>query len=59
MGKVNRDVATVLAIDDLRQRLVLQGLEPTVSTPEQMGEAMRAENKSYGTLIRDANIKMN
>ncbi len=59
VGKVNRDVATVLAIDDLRQRLVLQGLEPTVSTPEQMGEAMRAENKSYGTLIRDANIKMN
>ncbi|MFN0304517.1 MAG: Bug family tripartite tricarboxylate transporter substrate binding protein [Burkholderiales bacterium] len=59
VSKVNRDVATVLAIDDLRQRLILQGLEPTASTPEQMLEAMRAENKSYGTLIRDADIKMN
>ncbi len=57
--KLNGDIAAVLAIDDLRQRLLLQGLEPTTSTPEQMGEAMRAENKSYGALIRDANIKMN
>ena len=59
VDKIVKDVATVLAIDDLRQRLLLQGLEPTISTPQQMGDAMRAENKSYGALIREANIKMN
>lgn len=57
--KVARDVAGALAMPDVRQRLAAQGLEPTSSTPEQLAELLRSDHDMYGSLIRDAKIKMN
>lgn len=57
--RIATDVAAVLKMEDVRQRLLIQGLEPTFATPEQTAEIMQTENKKYGALIREAKIKSN
>jgi len=59
VSRVAADVAKVLEMPDVRQRLLAQGLEPTFASPEDTAALMQAENKSYGALIREANIKTN
>jgi len=52
------EIAKVVQMPDVRQRMMSLGLEPTSTTPDEMAAFMRNEQQRYGTIIRNANIKI-
>jgi tripartite-type tricarboxylate transporter receptor subunit TctC len=43
---------------DLKERFATLGMDTASSTPEEMGAFMRREQERYGTIIRNAGIKI-
>ena len=58
VNKVSRDVAKILAIRDVQDKLTAQGSTPFVSTPEQFAKLMAAESMRYAKVIEAANIRL-
>ena len=56
--KLNADLVKVLADPDLKKRYADLGVEPVSSTPEFLGDFIKAEASRYAKLIKDANIKV-
>ena len=56
--KLNADLARVLQMPDVRDRLQSQGQIPYMLSPEQFAAAMRADMAEYGRVIKAANIKI-
>ncbi len=56
--KISADVARVLAMPDVQQRLRAASLEPVGSTPAQLGKILRQDYDKWGKVIRTANIKL-
>ena len=54
--KVNTDVVRALGMPDLRQRLELQAVAATSSTPEQFAALMRSETTKWAGVVKDAGI---
>jgi tripartite-type tricarboxylate transporter receptor subunit TctC len=50
--KINADMNTALATPEILERLKAFGFEPSPGTPEQLAEAIRADAKTYGELVR-------
>lgn len=57
VAKVQADVAKVLQLPDMRERLLGFGADPVGSTPEQLLGVMRADYDRYGAIIRRLGIK--
>jgi tripartite-type tricarboxylate transporter receptor subunit TctC len=55
--RIQTDVAKVLQIQDIREKLTALGAEPVGSTPEQLRTAMRTEYDRYGKLIQKLGVK--
>jgi tripartite-type tricarboxylate transporter receptor subunit TctC len=55
--RVQREIAKVLALPEISQRLVADGLEPIGSTPEKFREFLVADKRKWGGVVKDANIK--
>lgn len=58
IDKVAADFAKVLAMQDVKDKLAVFGVETISSTPEQFGRFMDTERAKWGKLIRDAAIKL-
>jgi tripartite-type tricarboxylate transporter receptor subunit TctC len=58
IDKVSADVAKVLAMPDVKEKLAAQGMDPFISTPAQLETLMSADLARYAKLIKSANIKM-
>ena len=58
VDKLNADLVKVLADADLKRRYADLGVEPVSSTPEFLGEFVRAEAARYAKLIKEAGIKV-
>jgi tripartite-type tricarboxylate transporter receptor subunit TctC len=58
VDKVAADVAKVLAMPDVKEKLAAQGMDPYVTTPAQLGDLMNKDLARYAKLIKSANIKM-
>jgi tripartite-type tricarboxylate transporter receptor subunit TctC len=56
--KVGSDLAKVLAMGEVKEKLAVFGVEAVSSTPEQFGRFMDAERSKWGKLIQEANIKL-
>ena len=56
--KISRDVAKILAIRDVQDKLNAQGSAPFVSTPEQFAKLMTSESARYAKVIETANIRL-
>ncbi len=56
--RVQREVAKVIAMPEIAQRLVQDGLEPVGSTPAQFRDFLAADKKKWGTVIRDAKVTL-
>jgi tripartite-type tricarboxylate transporter receptor subunit TctC len=54
--KVSRDIAAVLGLADLRDRMHKQGALPVTSTPEQFDTIIRNDTERNGKLLHDAGI---
>ncbi len=55
--KLNAEVAKILAMPDVRERFMAQGVEPLGSTPEQFGEHIKAQMAKWSQVVRDAGVK--
>lgn len=58
VDKVAADFAKVLAMQEVKDKLAVFGVETISSTPEQFGKFMDNERAKWGKLIRDANIRL-
>jgi tripartite-type tricarboxylate transporter receptor subunit TctC len=54
---LHRDIAKIMALPDMKERLATLGYEPVVSTPEQCAALIKTETTRWTKVIRDAGIK--
>ncbi len=53
-----REIKTIVALPDIKERFEVLGLEPITNTPEEFASQIRREIAKWGKVIHDANIKM-
>lgn len=56
--KVSADVAKVLAMRDIQEKLASQGAEPAYANPEQFAQIIKDDIVRYAKVIKAANIPM-
>jgi tripartite-type tricarboxylate transporter receptor subunit TctC len=55
--KLNAEVLKILAMPDVRERFLSQGVEPLGSTPEQFADHIKAQMAKWGRVVRDAGVQ--
>jgi tripartite-type tricarboxylate transporter receptor subunit TctC len=58
VARINAETVKVLARPEVREKLAQEGSEPTPGTQQQFAAYIRAEHAKWGTLIREANIRI-
>jgi tripartite-type tricarboxylate transporter receptor subunit TctC len=58
-AKVSQDVATVLKMPDMIEKLTTFGSIPAPNTPEQFDAIIKRDTERYGKVLRDAGIGVN
>ena len=58
VDKVASDLAKVLTMSEVKEKLAVFGVEAVSSTPEQFGRFMDSERTKWGKLIQEANIRL-
>jgi tripartite-type tricarboxylate transporter receptor subunit TctC len=58
IDKVAADVAKVLAMPEIREKLAGMGLETVGNTPAEFAAIVKNDHAKWGKVIRDANIKL-
>jgi tripartite-type tricarboxylate transporter receptor subunit TctC len=58
VDKVSADIARVLAMPDVKQRLESQGQTPFATTPQQMTALMKSNLAEFSHVIKTANIRI-
>ena len=54
--RLNADVNAVMALADVKENLLKQGLTPGISTPQQLGALVKSDLQRWATVIADAHI---
>lgn len=58
VDRLNAEVNRVLALPDIREKLVSQGMDPFPSAPDQFAALIRNDFVKYQKIIKSANIKL-
>lgn len=58
IGRLNREVVTVLHQPDVKQRFLNIGVETVGSTPEQLAATLKSETIKWARVIKDAGIRL-
>ena len=58
IDRLSAEIAKVLAMPDVREKLAAQGQDPFISTAEQFEALMKRDGEKYEAIIRTANIKL-
>ena len=58
LARMQREIARVVHLPDVKQRLFEQGADPVGSTSEALDRVVKAELKSWAAVIRAAGIKL-
>jgi len=56
--RVSGELARILVLPDIRQNLQSQGMEPFVSTPDQMAKLIASDRARFAKIIKTANIRI-
>jgi tripartite-type tricarboxylate transporter receptor subunit TctC len=59
IGVLYREIAKIIALPEMKERLAALGFEPVVSVPDEFGRQIGAEIETWGRVIRAANIRTN
>jgi tripartite-type tricarboxylate transporter receptor subunit TctC len=54
--KLNAEIVKILAMPDVRKRLLDAGAEPVGNTPEQMAAQIKRETEEFGKIVKQAKI---
>jgi tripartite-type tricarboxylate transporter receptor subunit TctC len=57
IDKLSTEISKILAMSDIKEKLLSQGLEPFYTTPDQLAALLRADMARYARIIKAANIK--
>ena len=57
IARMNKEIARVVQLPDVKQKLVEQGGEPVASSPEQLDRVVKTELKKWAEVIQAAKIK--
>ena len=57
VNRLNAEIARIVMLPDVQDRLGPLGFEPVANTPAQFARQVREEVEMYGKVIREANIK--
>ena len=57
LSKVSQDIATVLKMPDVADKLIKQGSIPTASTPAELDAINKADTERYTKILKDAGIE--
>lgn len=55
--KLNAEINRILAMPEVRERFIAQGMYPTGGSPEQLATRMKADFEKWGKLIRTLHLK--
>ena len=55
---LNKQVARIMTLPDVKERMATIGFDPTVSTSEELNDHMKAETDKWSKVVRQANIKI-
>jgi tripartite-type tricarboxylate transporter receptor subunit TctC len=55
---LNKQVARIMALPDVKDRMATIGFDPTVSTSEELTDHMKAETDKWLKVVRQANIRI-
>jgi tripartite-type tricarboxylate transporter receptor subunit TctC len=58
VNKLSAEVAKILAMPDIRDKLIAGGMEPFHSGPQKMAAQMKADHAENARIIKTANIKI-
>ena len=58
VNRLSTDLARVVNLQDISEKMVSEGTEPYVMTPERFAARMKADAATYTRIIKTANIKM-
>lgn len=58
VNKLNTEIAKILTMPDMKEKLVSQGLDPLISTPDQFAALIKSDMTKFGQVIKTANIKL-
>jgi len=58
IDKLSAEIARILALPDVKEKLDSQGFQPFVSTPAAFSALMKADMAKYAKIIKIANIKI-
>ena len=58
VSRLSAEIQKAIRAGDLRERYLALGLDPAANTPDEMAALMRREQERYGSIIRNANIKI-
>ena len=56
--RLNTQVAKVLSMPDIRERMVAMGTEPVSNSPEEFALFIRSESQKWAKIIHDKNIRI-
>ena len=59
VAAMNAEIRTIMAMDDVKARLIEQGIEARGSTPDEFRAIILKEQQRWGRVIKDANIPPN
>ena len=57
IDKVSNEIIKVLALPDVREHIIAQGVDPFPNTAEQFAVLMKADTVTFARIIKSANIK--
>ena len=57
LTRLHAEAVKILALPDVKERFVSQGLEPVGSTPQELAAYIRSETAKYAKLIKQVGIK--
>jgi tripartite-type tricarboxylate transporter receptor subunit TctC len=58
IDQLQREIATIVAQPDVKEKLMTLGFTPVANTPDQFGERIRLEIDKWGKVVRDANLRI-
>lgn len=56
--RLQREIAAIVQLPDVKERLVSQGAEPVGSTPEQFKAFIQSETAKFGKIVQQAGVKL-
>ena len=58
VDKWGADMAKVLSMSDVREKLLSQGMDPFISTPDAFAALIKADHAKFARIIKTGNIKL-